>query len=262
MVFQVASLSRFLKQSFDYCVVDDSKDESTSEEIKKLCNSKGYEYLRCPPHAIDRQAPSARHADALMHGWIYMSRNTNYKYIGTLDNDIFLVSPLDLDEVLEDKNIIMVKHTREHIQYFWPGCCIWRCDTHTLDNFLWDISVDQGVRTDTGGTTYTYWKENMEKMKEIQLLEYQFLHISQEKWPELIQKYLPPPIRDFCIKDIHIAKTCGIKWWSDIYADPDGRFVFFHLRDVSNWQGIHELYLRNKVLDFCVALQELIHTAP
>jgi hypothetical protein len=257
MVFQVAAMRHFLKQSFDYCVVDDSKEERTSLEIRRVCEEQGYEYLRSPPHAPGRDQPSTRHADTLMYGFTHMSRDNSYTYIGTLDNDFFLISPLDLTDILAEKNILTVKHTREHIQYFWPGCCIWRCDSHSLENFHWDICIDRGIRADTGGTTYYYWRDNAENVKALELLEYQFLHIPQEQWIGLIEKYLPLPLRDFCIQDIHISRACGVQWWSDIYADPEGRFVFFHLRDVSNWQGIHAGYLRSKVLRFCAALNSL-----
>lgn len=253
-------MREFLKQTFDYCVVDDSKDEKTSADIQHICEREGYEYLRSPPHTPDRDQPSTRHADTLMYGWKNMKREKNYKYIGTLDSDFFLVTPLDLDEILVEKNILTVKHTREHIRYFWPGCCIWRTDAHSLEDFHWDICIDGGIRADTGGTTYYYWRDNEERVKTLELLEYQFLHIPRDQWGALLDRYLPVPIRDFCVQDIYIADNCGVSWWSDIYADPEGRFAFFHLRDVSNWQGVRGDYLRGKILRFCATLEHFIHT--
>jgi hypothetical protein len=260
ILYQVASLRRFLKQSFDYCVVDDSKTEEISQAIQYICQKEGYEYLRSPPHAPGRDQPSTRHADTLRYGWAHMARG-DYTYIGTLDSDFFLVSPLDLEEVLREQNILTVKHTREHIRYFWPGCCIWRSSAHpALLDFHWDICIDEGVRADTGGTTYYYWRDNAETVKTLELLEYQFLHIPQDQWIHLLDTYLPTTLRDFCVQDIYIAHASGVQWWSDIYADPERRFVFFHLRDVSNWQGVAQEYLRGKVARFCAALQKHLST--
>ncbi len=260
MVYQVACLRRFLKQSFDYCVVDDSKTLDVSEAIKAICVEQGYEYLRSPPHEPGRDQPSTRHADTLMYGWKNMRRG-DYKYIGTLDNDFFLVTPLNLDEVLREQNILTVKHTREHIRYFWPGCCIWRSSAHpALLDFHWDICIDRGVRADTGGTTFYYWQQNEAIVKPLELLEYQFLHIPRNQWHSLLERYLPAPLLNFCLCDIAIADNWGVNWWSDIYADPEGRFVFFHLRDVSNWQGIRAGYLDSKILRFCEALVTHIST--
>lgn len=254
---QVASLRKFMKQPFDYCVVDDSKEESISLQIKKVCEENGYEYLRSPPHEPSRLDASTRHADTLLYGWKNMKRDKPYAYIGTLDSDFFLISPLDLDTVLQEKNILCVKHTRQHIYYFWPGCCIWRTDVHTLEDFHWDICIDNEIRGDTGGTTYYYWKENLEKTKSLELLEYQFLHIPYEQWPTLLNKYLPPSILNFCAMDIQIAYHSGVNWWSDIYADPENRFVFFHFRDVSNWQNLPQReYLEGKKQRFIHFLLE------
>lgn len=261
ILWQLASLRRFLKQSFDYCVVDDSKEESVSATIRDVCLSQGVEYLRSPPHEPHRDQPSTRHADTLMYGFKTMERRVEgYKYVGTLDSDFFLISPLDLDEVLREENILTVKHTREHIRYFWPGCCIWKCDTHALEDFHWDICVDGGVRADTGGTTYYYWRDRGDAVKPLELLEYQFLHIPRDQWLPLLQNYLPAPLLNFCLYDIILADRCGVSWWSDIYADPQNRFVFFHLRDVSNWQGVRAEYLAAKIQRFCDALQTHIES--
>lgn len=256
-VWQAASLRKFLKQSFDLCVVDDSKDEVTSEEIRAMCGKEGFEYLRSPPHAPGRDQPSTRHADTLLHGFRTMQRG-DYRYIGTIDNDFFLVTPLDLDVVLAEQNILTVKHTREHIQYFWPGCCIWRTDAHNLENFHWDICIDAGIRADTGGTTYYYWRDHADTVKALELLEYQFLHIPQDQWNGLLLNYLPAELLSFCAEDIAMASMWQVRWWCDIYADPQKRFVFFHLRDVSNWQGNQEGYLHGKIFRFFTSLKRLL----
>lgn len=255
---QTACFKRFLKQSFDICIVDDSRTEELSQQIKEATLAAGHEYLRCPPHAPGRGDSSTRHADTLMFGWKNMRRGA-YTYIGTLDSDFFLVSPLDLDTALkkEEKDILCVKHTREHIYYFWPGCCIWRTDTHNLEDFHWDICIDQGFRADTGGTTYYYWRDHP-ATKSLELEEYQLVHIPRENWPPILNR-LPPPILNFCLQDIPVADGCGVKWWSDVYAGPD--FVFFHLRDVSNWQGVNGAYLQAKCDKFKVACSMLLSTS-
>lgn len=249
---QTACFKRFLKQPVDICIVDDSRTEELSKKIKEVAEACGHEYLRSPPHEPGRGDSSTRHADTLLYGWRNM-RRANYKYIGTIDSDFFLVTPLDLDDVLAEKDILCVKHTREHIYYFWPGCCIWRTDTHQLEDFHWDICIDQGIRADTGGTTYYYWRDHP-ATKPLELEEYQLVHIPRDQWSPILNR-LPPPILAFCVADIAVADGCGVRWWSDVYAAPN--FVFFHLRDVSNWQGVNGLYLQHKCdtfIDACMML--------
>jgi hypothetical protein len=166
-----------------------------------------------------------------------------YTYIGTFDSDLFPVSALDLDSVLGQKDIICLKLKTFHLTYFWPGCCIWRTDRHSLEEYQWDVCVDGGVRCDTGGTTHFYNKYH--NTKPVELVEYKFKDMERRMWlPCLLQ--LPRPLIDFCVQDIAIADGRGIRWWSDIYTDPENTFRFFHLRDVSNWQGVNWEYLMSK----------------
>jgi hypothetical protein len=257
---QTACFRRFLKQPFEMCIVDDSRTEELSEQIKAVALAEGHEYLRSPPHEPHRADSSTRHADTLMFGWKNMHRldvnGQKFKYIGTFDSDLFPVTPIDLDSVLETNDMMCVKKQREHAYYFWPGCCLWRTDVHNLEDFHWDICLDEGgIRLDTGGTTYHYWKEKT--MNPLLLNEYLFLHIEREKYIPLLSQ-LPQALYEFCIWDILIANSCEIAWASDIFSDPHGRFVFFHLRDVSNWGDINKDYHNVKCQNFVEACKTLL----
>lgn len=251
--YQAATLKKFLKQPVDLCIVDDSKDATTSAEFKQICETYSFEYIRSPFHHPLREAPSMRHADTLQHGFATMKTPT-HTYLGTIDADLFLVSPLDLDVALQEKNMLCVRHTREHIYYFWPGLCIWKLADHpTLHTFKWDIGEDKGIRMDTGGTTYYYWLQHQEKTKTLEIKEHQLLHIPREEWGPLLFT-LPYPLLEFCVFDIQYADSQGVKWWSDLYVCPNNTFTFFHLRDITNWQGISEDYLKRKCIHFLEAL--------
>jgi hypothetical protein len=259
LLFQAASLKKFLKQPVDLCIVDDSKDEATSSEFKRISDANSFEYIRNPLHHPLREAPSMRHADTLQHGFARMTPPT-HTYVGTIDADLFLVTPLDLDLALQEKNILCVRHVREHIYYFWPGLCIWRLAEHpTLHTFKWDIGEDRGIRMDTGGTTYYYWLENQENIKTLEIKEHQFLHIPRTDWAPLLLT-LPNPLLDFCVFDINHADSMGIQWWSDLYVCPNNTFTFFHLRDITNWQGVAENYLKTKCENFLQALTVVLRT--
>ena len=251
---QAEAFRKFLKQSFDFCIVDDSRTPELSQQIRAVCEAEGHEYLRSPPHAPHRTDSSCRHADTLLHGWRNMRKvnsvGEKYKYIGTIDSDIFPVTPLDLAVVLAVEDLICVRLSAQHIYYFWPGLCIWRTDKHNLEEYEWDICIDNGVRADTGGTTYYYWRDKPVKPLEVSM--HQFKHLPRSSWPPLLM-LLPQPILHFCIEDIQIADRCGVDWWSDVFVDPHSRFVFFHVRDISNWQGINGMYLESKCRRFIEA---------
>ena len=251
---QTDSFKRFLKQSVDFCIVDDSRTSELSQKIRDACTMLGHEYLRSPDHAPHRTDASCRHADTLLYGWKNMRRvnsaGEKYKYIGTFDSDLFPVTPLDLDEILAEEDILCVKLISTHMYFFWPGCCIWRTNAHKLEDYEWDICLDQGVRGDTGGSTYFYWRDN--PVKALELSMYQFAHMPRSEWAEHLMK-LPRPILEFCLQDIPVADSLRIRWWSDLFVDPRSRFIFFHVRDISNWQGINQEYLSSKCRHFIEA---------
>jgi hypothetical protein len=175
------------------------------------------------------------------------SLGQTYKYIGIFDSDLFPVTPLSLDLALQEKDLICFKLHTFHMTYFWPGCCIWRTDVHSLENYRWDICVDEGVRCDTGGTTHFYNKNHMSNP--LELIEYKFKDLPRTQWLFLLMK-LPRSLLNFCVEDLVKADSQGIRWWSDIYSAPDNSFCFFHLRDVSNWQGLSGAYLQSKFNSF------------
>lgn len=256
---QVACFKRFLKESVDFCYVDDSKNEQLSLRIKEECEKGGHEYYRSPPHGSGREDVSCRHADTLLHGLQNMRKvnalGVPYTYIGTFDSDLFPVTQMSLENLLKEKDLLCLKMKTFHMTYFWPGCCIWRTDIHSLENYTWDICVDSGIRCDTGGTTHFYNKYH--RSNPIELVEYKFKDIDRVKWLSLLMR-LPRAIMNFCIEDIPLADACGVRWWSDIYTDPQHSFYLFHLRDVSNWQGLNGSYLESKFKGFYKACYDLL----
>lgn len=242
-------LIKHLKQSFTMCIVDDSVDESCSEEIQAICQRLTYEYIRCPPHLPNRQHPSGRHADALNYGWFTMKKGP-YKYVGVLDNDILLSSPLDLDKELTSPfTCLGVRNTRGSIYYFWPGMFICSTEHHTVQTFNWDMIEEGSTYTDPGGATYYAWSDTElgVNAKEYVIIkpEYDSLgNWNERTWVSILQDKAPEFVV-FCEKDINISKQYKINYWTDLlYTDTHS---WFHLRGLSNWQNYPDEYIKERV---------------
>lgn len=252
LLLQAAYLKHNLKQTFTFCVVDDSDVPETNAEFVRICAEQGWEYLKAPfkRHLVGN--PSGRHASAINHGFRSMSMDGGHRYYGILDNDLLLVAPLDLDTVLspEGPTALVLRQTREHIHYFWPGCFIYSAEAHPILPMDWSQIIDDGVLTDSGGGTYYAWQNPDLGIKALELTDVSSIRNTPEEWDATMKEFLPLPIQHYYEFQKALAASLQVRCWSDVLYERSKGIVWFHVRDISNWEGNPALYFQRKLEAF------------
>jgi hypothetical protein len=264
LYIQQACWKRFLKQNFQFLVVDDSEDPSVAPEIKAICSELGYIYLRCPAHSgIRGSSPSFRHAAALNYGWKaalrYLEETPSIQYIGTLDTDLFPVSPIDIEAEFETAyDCVAAQAKAESVVHLWPGFALFRKDQEgviRIEEIRWDLVEG----TDTGGATSLYLS-NTEQPVRVSFVDFH-LGIHREEFLNHARESLPAPLISFCEEDIRVASTYSARWFSDCLVTRR-RSVLFHLRNVSNWSQNSVEYQFYRMVRFETAIRAVLALGP
>lgn len=243
--YQYKSLKHFLTQTFDLYVVDDCDNINETNKIKSICESYNLIYIKCPKHDIDKRKGGDRHMTGLNAGLKRIPEK--YTYIGILDGDMFLVKNFDLSKSLSGIDIIAHMSGSGGVTYFWPGIIFWKI-TVKLHKFHWDGCMGtNGLRTDTGGTTYKFILNNPQlKIKKISSTNVNLSLI----------KDIPEELNNFVKQDLIDAEKHKTRSWCDAMI-INNEFVFFHFRDVSNWQNNNKSYINCKKKKFFECMDKL-----
>lgn len=157
---------KFLKNEYQFHIVDDSIVESIESEFQSVCFENGLQYYKKPPRA-SAMNPAQACADTIQ--WTYdniICKNHSEDIVFFLDSDMFLIDEFDIEEYMEDAIISGLPQIREHITYMWNGIMFFnmpKIEDKTID---FSDGVVEGQMTDVGGMTYWYFKKTGIKMKE------------------------------------------------------------------------------------------------
>lgn len=160
--YQIRTIRRFMKGSYNYFVFDNSTDEKEAEQISILCRQDGVNYIRLPHNPYRGHGHgSVSHGVALNYAWKhYLSKRDGRNWIGIIDHDIFLVNPIDMDSVLENHKLYGRMMTYGKHDYMWPGLFFCK-ENYLMKKGYIDFKPGRGV--DTGGNVLTI--DDIEKCK-------------------------------------------------------------------------------------------------
>jgi len=150
------ALKKFLRDSYECFVVDNSTQEDKAERIKAYCVGHGINYARMPFN-VGNQRRDAGIAHGLALNWAYRNVVMRFKpwSFGFWDYDLFPVKPVKVADYLaisEGWGIsIQLKPylTPWHYpRYLWVGLLFFRTERfkNHAPNFLPDFGVDTGGR--------------------------------------------------------------------------------------------------------------------
>jgi hypothetical protein len=246
---QIRLLRIYIRQPVSFVIVDNSRTHALADAYRRLAEKESCEYFRCNVFGN----ASSNHAAGINIGLHSMIRTDEYIYYGTVDNDLFPIHPIDLDDLLQTDTVLTHEQQRQHIRYFWPGLCIWRVETY-LQNAKWDIIRDNGVSTDSGGGVYYHI---LAHKKDIRVNAVGA--IASLNNPEFFNYCADifPKIQD-CMRAIEVvSKQHSRTFWIDLMFVKEKPY-FFHLRDISNWQCANPAFVNAKVSTFLTYMNELI----
>jgi hypothetical protein len=159
---------KFLKDEYRFHVVDDSVDDSLTEEFKSVCESNGISYYRKPDRVL---GVNPAQACAIIIQWTYdnLIRKKHFDDIVFFcDSDLFLVDEFSIEQYMEDGIIGGLPQQRGDVIYMWNGIMFLNMSKMKEIDLDLDFSegIVEGELTDVGGHTFYYFKRNNLTLKE------------------------------------------------------------------------------------------------
>lgn len=157
---------KFLKNDYQFHVVDDSIDENISSQFKEICELRNIEYYKKPERTVQMN-PAQACADTVQ--WTYdniIKKNHLNDIVFFCDSDMFLIEEFDVVEYMDDAIIAGLPQQRGCVNYMWNGIMFFNIPKIQDLNINFSEGYVEGELTDVGGHTFYYFKKNNIKMKE------------------------------------------------------------------------------------------------
>jgi glycosyltransferase involved in cell wall biosynthesis len=154
---QNEALRKFLRDTYEYFVVDNSNDETVAQTIKGYCLAHGVNYARLP------QNPGwGGTSHGLGLNWAYRNIVQKFKpaLFGFIDHDVFPGRPVSVAKYLALGDAWGVTRKQRPLfrpwkrrWYLWPGLAFFRLEKFKTraPNFLPAFRVDTGGRVEVDG---------------------------------------------------------------------------------------------------------------
>lgn len=200
---------KFLKNNYQFHVVDDSIDVKIEEQFRSICELNNIEYYRKP---ISNVVMNPAQACAHTVQWTYnnlICKNHLQDIVLFLDSDMFLIDDFDIEKYMEDTIIAGLPQTRGHVTYMWNGIMLFNMPKILDKNIDFSEGIVDGEMTDVGGHTYWYFKNTGIEMKK-----------TNQEFPTYPTHF----------NDIDLQKDSG---GYDMELHLDDKFL--HYRAATNW---------------------------
>lgn len=148
------SIKKFLKDPFEYFVLDNTDEDARSERIKKYCAEQRINYVRLQPHtAWTRWKDGTSHAFGLDWGYHNIIMRYKPEIFGLVDGDLFLTKQISVKGLMGTSDawgIITDRlpfwHFWAPVYYVWPGFSFFRTEKFAgrAPNFLPTWGLDNG----------------------------------------------------------------------------------------------------------------------
>lgn len=167
VLLQNKLFQKFLKNDYQFHVVDDSIDQTISEKFDTICSENGFSYYKKPERTVQMN-PAQACADTVQ--WTYdtlIKENHKNDIVFFCDSDLFLIDEFDIVEYMNDAIIAGLPQYRGSVTYMWNGIMFFNMSMMKDLNINFSDGVIENELTDVGGHTYYYFKKNNIQMKEM-----------------------------------------------------------------------------------------------
>jgi len=157
---------KFLKNEYQFHIIDDSIDSNISQNFKNICSENNLSYYKKPERKVQMN-PAQACADTVQ--WTYdtiIKENHRNDIVFFCDSDLFLIDEFDVVDYMQDAIIAGLPQKRGKVIYMWNGIMFFNMPTIEDLNIDFSDGVVEGEMTDVGGHTYYYFKKNNIQMKE------------------------------------------------------------------------------------------------
>lgn len=221
---------KFLKEEYQFNVIDDSVDETVSKEFENICKKYSIQYYRKPQSEskkFDNPLAGARHATETIQ-WTYdnlIRKNHSKDLILFCDSDMFLLDDFSLEEYMDGEIIAGHLQVRGHVRYIWNGLMFFNMEKISkIDpNLNFSDGSVEGIITDIGGHLYPYFKKYNINFKRINDSG------TEEDYPEYPSEYNGIQIPLLLTSDMWCKPEDGYNFELHL----NGKFL--HYRAGTNW---------------------------
>ncbi len=152
---------KFIKDPFEYFVLDNTDETGRSERVRKYCESQKINYVRLQRHdAWARWKDGTSHAFGLDWGYHNIIERFKPEVFGLIDGDMFPTEPVSILEMMGTSDAwgaIVARlpfwHFWSPIYYVWPGFSFFRTERFKkkAPNFLPTWGLDNGGKQPVDG---------------------------------------------------------------------------------------------------------------
>ena len=206
---------KFLKNDYQFNVIDDSISSDISGQFKNICEDRNINYYKKPQNTSNLN-PAQACAAAVQ--WSYdklIKENCKTDLVCFFDSDMFLLDHFDVEEYLNDAIIAGLPQYRGNVTYMWNGIMFFNMPKiHQIDpNIDFSDGIVEDEMTDVGGHTYYYFKKNNIEMKK-----------TDEEFP-----LYPTHYNDIELQNDEVTKGYNF----ELHLDSK----FLHYRAATNWHS-------------------------
>lgn len=224
ILLQDKLFKRFLKNRYQFHIVDDAIDSNISNQFKNICLENNFSYYKKPERTVSMN-PAQACADTVQ--WTYdniIRENHKQDIVFFCDSDLFLIDEFDIQEYMSDAIIAGLPQKRGNITYMWNGIMFFNMPQIKDLDIDFSEGIVDGEMTDVGGHTYYYFKKH---------------NIEMKKTDEEIPLY-PTHFNDIEIQNDQVTNGYNFE------LHLDGKFLHYRAATNwhSNWRGADDPLLR------------------
>jgi hypothetical protein len=224
---QKKSLEFFLKDDFEYIIMNNGSSPELRGEIEKICikNKIIHFFIENPDHSHPTTA-CAYPINQTLERIIKKEEKDTISVI--MDSDMFFVKPFCIAEYLGDNEIAAIKQIRGDVNYIWNGIVfINHNEIKDINELDFGFDTINGNTTDVGGNTYYYFKNHPNcKLKNI-------LHTS----------HIHPKNKNLRVFPPTILENYDFEYCFELIEKS-----VIHYGRGSNWDGMPINYHQNKTI--------------
>lgn len=160
---QYESMKKFITdEDWEFIVLNNTAiiAPARRKRIKQICKELG---IKCIDVRFRSFISGASYITGYSLTWLYhrFMRWEKDTIHAQIDSDMFFIKEFNFNEYLGDNDLVAVHQRREQIEYLWNGITIFRGNNLKHKNLMnFRPGNVEGVRTDCGGRTYYWLKEN------------------------------------------------------------------------------------------------------
>lgn len=159
--FQKQTIDKFLKDDYEYIIVNNGSSNLLRKEIFDIClhNNIKHIYVENPDHR-DPNIATAYPINQILDKYIKLEKE-NETISVIMDSDMFFISDFSIVDFIGNNEISALPQSRGNVNYIWNGIVfINHSKAIDIDQFDFGYQFINGHGTDVGGNMYFYFKNH------------------------------------------------------------------------------------------------------